>query len=312
MSAVELDGAYVAALELSVITARQFLGHPIVASNFDLSAEMAPFRDPDATLMILGSLTSNVGGVQHGANFAEELTQAASVEVIKFALSHSATRTPYSIAVNVPSDQVELFTRSAEADASEIYRHSRYHLDLPHGVSEDGFLASLNARTRRTWMTDVRADLAMDARAGVEDPREIRNDVAPMIADVRRRNGVQTHAVLVEHELELWERRNPSTGVAFTRRDGGGALVAACLASVADGQLHLYDIGLTSDSDRRGALYRLAVFLQPLRFAIAHGLSRVHLGYGHDIPKSSRGATGTSMHSLMISNNRFGGPSSSR
>jgi len=312
ISVAQLDGEHIAALEFSVITARQFLEHPIVASNFNLSTDMPPFQDPDAHLTILGSLSSNVGGVQYGAKIAGDLIQVAAREVIKLAMSSTATRSPHSIAVNVPSDQVEMFERSANIGSKEIFRHSQYHLDIPRGVNEDEFLTSLNARDRRTWMMDVRADLGMDAPAGVEDPREIRDEIAPMIADVRSRNGVQTHAVLVEHELELWERKHPSARVAFTRRSGDGALVAACLASIDGGQLHLYDVGLLSDSDQRGVLYRLTVFLQPLRFAIAHGLSRVHFGYGHDLPKKSRGAVGTSMHTLVMTNDHFGTYSSPR
>lgn len=299
-SVVSISGDAVASLEMSVIRTAQFLAHPIVASNFGISPEAAPFRDPHAPLAILGSLSSDIGGVQHRSGSATALTERASFEAIRLSLSHSVTKAPYAVAVNVPSDQVDLFARCAEDGVRELYQHSRYVLDLPRGGTEESFLASLNSKTRRTWLLDTRADLSLNFPAGVESPGGIIAEAAPMIADVRRRNGVHTHPLLVELELERWAREHAPTAVVFTRRNARGKLIAACLASVANEQLHLYDVGLTLDERQRGVLYRMAVFLQPLRFAIAHGLHRVHLGYGHDLPKSSRGATGISMHSLLI------------
>lgn len=299
-SVVSVGHDVVATLDFSVITTAQFLAHPIVASNFGISAKAAPFRDPRTPLTILGSMSSDIGGVRHGSHYSADMTERASAQAVRLALSHSASRTRHAVAVNVPSEQVELFARSSEHDVHELYQHSRYVLDLPRGETEEGFLSALSSKTRRTWLMDVRADLALSCPGVTEPPATLIADAALLIAEVRQRNGVRTHPVLVEYELDRWAREVGPTALAFTRRDTRGDLIAVCFAHVADEQLHLYDVGLTSDESHRGVLYRMAVFLQPLRFALSRGLHRIHLGYGHDLPKVSRGARGTSMHSFLL------------
>lgn len=305
------EGSSVARLKGQVLLPMELLRKTAFLSKLAIDAAVLEETLGSAPFLLLGSTVKDRGGVTLLADVDEHSRRPISQTLLRAAVHYAAERDLAVLAVNVPDEQIRGLT---EAPGVRIVLLQTLHWNVLHvGAAScvSSFLQSLDAKTRRTWRQDLGADLSgITCRIETLTAKGIR-ELAPLVASVRAANGTPTHPITVEYELEETARRYQAPLLAFAcRRDGSEDLLAASVAVDLGEMLEVIDVGMLADHAQRSLLYRTAVFVQPLNYALGRGISRITFGYGHDLPKRSRGAIGEPMHTLALIHTQETGPRS--
>lgn len=169
----------------------------------------------------------------------------------------------------------------------ESFANSEAVLDV-EWHSSDEYVASRSKSVRRT----LRQELGWVAERGIRVTWE--EDLAPIAAALdalyrtsyAARNG-RAAALPPALFAELAAQRSAGVRVQCAHR--GDALLEMAVALDAGGALDLC-LSAQSDESRNGPLYQHCLCFDPVRDAIAHGISRIHLGPSALYPKVLRGA----------------------
>jgi hypothetical protein len=168
-------------------------------------------------------------------------------------------------------------------------------------VHPDGFEAWVNTlpSSRRSV---VRRDLAHDHGAVVtSDVRHAPAQTVSLILQVQRRHGEyatdQTLAWFLARCAWIADLGVPAP--LFASYGEHGVLLAVSLAFVWGDTLYLRAVGLDYARIAGGSDYFQVLIYEPLRFAVRHGLRRVHLGIGGLRTKLLRGGTAKPLWTLL-------------
>lgn len=169
----------------------------------------------------------------------------------------------------------------------ESFANSEAVLDVAWSSAEQ-YVASHSKSVRRT----LRQELAWVSENGVRVTWE--NDLEPLAAELDAlyrasyavRNG-HPPALAPSFFATLALQRSPGVRVQCARRNG--ELLEMAVALDCGGALDLC-LSAQSNETRNGLLYQYCLCYDPVRDAIANGVSRIHLGPSALYPKVLRGA----------------------
>lgn len=169
----------------------------------------------------------------------------------------------------------------------ESFANSEAVLDVQWSSGEE-YVASQSKSVRRT----LRQELEWVHEEGIRVTWE--KDLEPLAAELdvlyrasyAARNG-NAPALAPSFFAELASQRSPGVRVQCARR--GGELLEMAIALDGGGALDLC-LSAQSSETRNGLLYQHCLCYDPVRDAIANGVSRIHLGPSALYPKVLRGA----------------------
>lgn len=151
------------------------------------------------------------------------------------------------------------------------------------------YLRTLPRKRRCAVRHEIAVFDAAGYQVGVGRARDHWEEMAPLVGNLQRRYG---HDGSSDHWRRLLHRQAAmldDQAIVFTCRDSGG-LVGACLGYPWQGTLHLKMAGFDYGRLRGGFEYFNLAYYQPMRYAVGHGLSRLHLGREAFEAKLRRGA----------------------
>lgn len=156
--------------------------------------------------------------------------------------------------------------------------------------SFERYVAGLS-RTRRG---SVRSDLRDFSRSGLESRLvrlgEVVEDAAPLAVNVQHKYG---HRSSAERQLRFFgdcAERMRDDALVFGCFDGS-RLIGFSLAFQWRGALYVRSAGFDYDALPRLGEHFMVMYYEPIRYAIEHGLSRVHLGIESFAAKVRRGCS---------------------
>lgn len=250
------------------------------------------FRDRDARkVLFLGGHAHLRGGFSTPAGLAAD--RSAS-QLIHHVLREPGVAAVEPVALYVPDGQVNSFRQAWTGDVQIIPAPDTAVLDTSGDWDNlDHYLRSMKKSHRRNWLRDRPrlTDLGIMSRPTTIS-LELLSESAPLIVDVKARNGVADHVRTTEIRLRNWYARSDHRySRAWTVRSKTGQLVAISIGVVRDQVLHMTEIGIRGDRSDRSEVYLCVGFHGPLDTCLVERLRALELGSGHLGPKLHRGAT---------------------
>jgi hypothetical protein len=156
-------------------------------------------------------------------------------------------------------------------------------------VADPAWEEKLGSRIRYVLRRDRRLISAAAVITGVCSWPDVESGAARLIACHNARKGQADHPEFVTMRYREWNECPAAKLIVFTA--SSGMIEGYLTALVWDGQLELYEIGLSGDdSSDRLATYLSLMFHQPLAYAGERGLRNIRAGLAAEIPKTARGA----------------------
>lgn len=276
---------------------------PLYAAIGDrnLQAELAQIPEASSLhgpeLAILGNMHRLQGGAStvltlDGPN-EEHLVEAVFARTVQYV--SNLERRP--VALFVPEGQRNVLEASPARPSAVRPASPNARLE---GISKfsdwEQFAQSHSKAVRHTLRRDYRRLAAR--QVSVERPATLATllDSADLIAQVKRRNGIDDSARLTQMRLraeygaEFGEASSSDEYVAWVLPGEDGQPIGYCLAAISVGHMSMIEIGLADDSPTRRDDYLLLEVFAPVQHAIERGIDMINLGPGHLEPKLARGA----------------------
>ncbi len=243
-------------------------------------------------LLFIGGHSGLIGGmaVRHRSEpqLAERTLATLAAHAVRIAAGHEAV----PVALFVPHDQVPAMVHGWGPGVTVYPGGLQSTMRLDGATTLEEFLAGCAQHTRYTWRRDIREFTGLGIRAEREtlSPQLIQQ-AAPLVADVKVRNGTFDAAALTGYRLRRWVADCGDRCVAFVLRGADGELLGVSMGEVRPPRLAMTDIGIVGEHPHRSAIYRELAFHAPMRLALDERLDEVWLGSDHEVPKRVRGAT---------------------
>jgi len=156
-------------------------------------------------------------------------------------------------------------------------------------MSFEDYLSALSQKRRASARREIRALEGCGHRARIEPLAGWIAEMAPLLAELQARHHLPSSSSVLAGFLERLARAIGERARAVVV-ESGGQLMGFCILLEHQADLHAYKIGFDSDRARRCGIYFNIGYYEPLRYAMANGLRRLHLGPGSLAAKLLRGA----------------------
>jgi hypothetical protein len=240
-------------------------------------------------LLYVGGYRELISGTTVAAEAASHERDRIRRMLIREAYAEGRRRGAYPVSLYVRDGEVGAFRRALgdAAAMAAISGNAVLPLDRP---TADAYLASLSAnarrRVRREWQ-----QIEAYGRTSRDGPAaDLFVEAAALVADAKRRHGVQDHPLLVQRRLREWAMDREADFRAFSVRSNDGALLGVSFAARYGQLVEVYEVALVAETEHRHLMYVELLVYAPLRFAWRHGCREVVLGLDSATPKAQRGA----------------------
>ncbi|MFL6136520.1 MAG: GNAT family N-acetyltransferase [Frankiaceae bacterium] len=246
---------------------------------------------PARDYLLIGGTTDLVSDAAVSAELEGTAASAVVTELAEAAFAHAQARELVGAALYVRDDRVAGFVgpdaarRAAHIDDFSMLRVPGR--DLAH------YLASLDHSRRSVVKRDWRKLDEMMLRARCVTAASTVDEALPLILAVKDRHGGGDHPAFLRLRMEEWAAEPLGRRVAFVIRSLEGRLLAASFACHRGAVLEMHEVGLADGPETRHLAYVEVLVYAPLRYALEHGCSEIHLGLASPVPKRLRGASVT-------------------
>lgn len=151
------------------------------------------------------------------------------------------------------------------------------------------YLLALSQKRRASARREIRALDSCGHQARIETLSGWIPRMLPLLADLQARHHLPSSSIVLTDFLERLARAFGERATAVVVEDSD-QLIGFCILLEHQNDLHAYKIGFGPDDARRCGTYFNIGYYEPLRYAMARGLQRLHLGPGSLAAKVLRGA----------------------